>query len=352
MKLFTLYNVEKRYGDKLALCNVNLEVEKSEILAVVGPNGAGKTTLLKIMALIDLPSKGELYYGDIKICKDNIERFRRRCTMVFQKNMFFDTSVYENIAYGLKLRRLPKKEINRRVHEALQLVKLEGYAKRQARKLSGGEQQRVSLARALALETELLLLDEPTANLDPKTVSIIEEAIADVNRRMKTTIVIATHNMFQAQNMTHRTALILNGKIVEVGKTKEIFTSSTRLKSFAPIENVFSGNAEPNPDGTTTIEIGEGIKIQAAIDMQGRVSIFVQPEDIILSRQPVISSARNVLEGKVVEVSDYGSIVKLRVEVKGLSFIVQITKRSFIEMGLRLGSKVFLTFKASSVRLV
>jgi len=352
MNLLTLHNIEKRYGNKLALCNVNLEVKRGEILAVVGPNGAGKTTLLKIMALIEAPSRGEMYYGDIKISKDKIEEFRRKFTMVFQKSVFFNTSVYENIAYGLKMRKLPKNEIKQRVQEALQLVKLEGYAKRQARKLSGGEQQRVSLARALALETELLLLDEPTANLDPKTVSIIEEAIADVNRRMKTTIVIATHNMFQAQNMTHRTALILNGKIVEIGKTKEIFTSSTRLQSFASLENVFSGNAEPRPDGTTIIDIGEGIKIQAAINTCGKVSVFVMPEDIILSKRPLISSARNVLKGTIIEISDFGSIVRLRVGVNGLSFVVQITKRSFLEMRLNLGSKVFLTFKASSVRLV
>jgi len=212
MQLLNLHNIEKRYGEKLALDKVNLTVEKGEILAVVGPNGAGKTTLLKVMALIETPTKGELHYDGMKVAKSNREMLRRKCTMVFQKTVLFDSSVYDNVAYGLKLRRFPQNEIQHRVREALRLVKLEGYEKRRAKKLSGGEQQRVSLARALALETELLLLDEPTANLDPKSVSIIEGAISNVNKQVSTTVVVATHNMFQAQSMTHRTALMLKQK--------------------------------------------------------------------------------------------------------------------------------------------
>jgi len=352
MKLLSLHNIEKRYGETIAVDKVSLTIKRGEILGVVGPNGAGKTTLLKIMALIETPTKGELYYNGIKIDKNNREKLRRKCTMVFQKTVLFDSTVYDNIAFGLKLRRLPKSEIQSRVQEALKLVKLEGYEKKRAKKLSGGEQQRVSLARAFVLQTELLLLDEPTANLDPKSVSIVEEAVSNVNKHAGTTIVIATHNMFQAQSMTHRTALMVNGRIVEINKTSELFASSIRLRSFAPLENVFFGVAEPNRDGTTIINVNEDVKIQSALDVSGKVSVFIRPEDIILSRSPVSSSARNVLEGRIVEVSDLGSIVKLRVEVKGLSFMVQITKRSFLEMQLNLGTKVFLTFKASSVRLV
>jgi len=208
------------------------------------------------------------------------------------------------------------------------------------------------LARALALNTRLLLLDEPTANLDPKNASIIEEVIAEANRELKTTIVMATHNMFQAKNLPHRIALINDGKISEVGTPSEIFGRfSKTLASFAALENTFTGTAKLVGDGTTLVDIGNGVQIATTMQKSGSVSVFVSPEDIILSKDLIVSSARNVFKGKIIGVSDLGPVVKLRVN-GGKEFIVQVTKRSFVEMQLNVGSTVFLTFKASSVHLV
>ena len=134
----------------------------------------------------------------------NQNAVRTQSTLVFQRTMLFNTSVYKNLAYGLKLRNYSKEEINAEIKAALALVKLEGYEKRFARTLSGGEQQRVSLARALALQTDLLLLDEPTANLDPQSTAIMEDAISRVNQDRGTTVVLATHNLFQAETLTER----------------------------------------------------------------------------------------------------------------------------------------------------
>jgi molybdopterin-binding protein len=336
----------------LALDGVNLQVNESEILALLGPNGSGKTTLLKILAFLEKPTSGEVYFYGRKITDQNVEQSRMESTMVFQKTVLFDTTVYDNVAYGLKIRKIPKNEIAERVGQALKLVGLEGFEKRHAKKLSGGEQQRVALARAIILNTKLLLLDEPTANLDPKNASIIEEIIASVNRELKTTIVMATHNMFQAKNLPNRIALINDGKISEVGTPAEIFGKlSKTLASFAALENIFTGTAKTTENGTTIVDIGNDVKIQATAQSSGKVSVFISPEDIVLSKARFVSSARNVFKGRIVEISDLGSIVRLKVDV-GKIFIVQITKRSFNDMRLNLNAEVFLAFKASSVQII
>jgi molybdopterin-binding protein len=347
-----LRNVTKIFNGITALDSVNLKVREGEILALLGPNGSGKTTLLKMMAFIEKPSKGEVYFCDQKVTDKNIERTRMESTMVFQKTLLFSTTVYDNVSYGMKIRKLPKNKVDEEVGKALRLVRLEGFEKRHAKELSGGEQQRVALARALVLNAKLLLLDEPTANLDPKNASIIEEIIATVNSELKTTIVMATHNMFQAKNLPQRIALMTSGRISEVGTPSEIFGRlSKTLASFAALENTFTGNATITEDGTTLVDIGNGVHIESTVQGRDKVSIFVSPEDIILSKSRFASSARNVFKGKIVEVSDLGSVVRLRVDV-GKPFTVQITKRSFTEMGLNLNTEVFLAFKASSVQII
>ncbi len=350
--LTELTDITKNYGNVTALDNVSLEVRQGEIFTIAGPNGSGKTTMLRLMAFIDTPTSGEVHFNGVKVSDENRSQIRTKCTMVFQKTALFNTTVYKNVAYGLKLRGFSKKEIDERVEDALGLVKLDGYEKRLAKKLSGGEQQRVSLARALVLNTELLLLDEPTANLDPKNVSIIEETVSRVNRERKNTVVMATHNLFQAETITKRAALLLGGKIVEVGTAQEIFrTPSKHLASFARLENVFSGASRILKEGTSLIDIGDGVEIEAALRKSGKISVFVRPEDIILSRKPISSSARNVFKGRIVEISDLESVVRLKVDA-GKQFVVQITKRSFNEMQLNVRSEVLLAFKASSVHVI
>jgi len=350
--IMELKNVTKRFGEITALDHVSLGVGKGDIFTVVGPNGSGKTTLLRIMAGIESPTSGDMYFNGERVDENSLSEVRRDSTMVFQHIALFNTTVYKNVAYGLKLRGFAQKEIDGKVKEALGTVKLQGYERRWAKKLSGGEQQRVSLARALALDTEILLLDEPTANLDPRNASIIEETISHVNREQGTTIVVATHNMFQAKTLANKAALLIGGRIAQVGTPQEIFGApSDQLASFAKLENVFLGVSKVLEGGISVIDLGSDVRIEAAVRREGEITIFVRPEDIILSKDQVVSSARNVLKGTVTEVSDLGDTVKLRVDV-GRDFVVQITKRSFNEMQLNIGSKVFLAFKATAVRIV
>ncbi|MEM3881709.1 MAG: ABC transporter ATP-binding protein [Candidatus Bathyarchaeia archaeon] len=350
--LVELNSVTKIYGNKKAVDNINLQVQEGEILALLGPNGSGKTTLLKILALLEAPTEGTIKFQGELVTEKNAEKMRTQSTLVFQRTILFDTTVYNNVAYGLKIRKMPRNMIDAEVKKALQLVKLDGFEKRHAKKLSGGEQQRVAIARALVLKTKLLLLDEPTANLDPKNASIIEDAISTLNREYKTTIIMATHNMFQAKSLPQRVALMNEGQITEVGAPAEIFGKlSKNLVRFAVLDNTFAGTAEATSAGTIIVDIGNGVQVEVTEQRQGKVSIFVNPQDIILSKHAVESSARNVLKGRVTEIKDLGSIVKLKVDV-GKPFTVQVTKRSFNEMSLNLGSEVYIAFKASSVQVL
>jgi molybdopterin-binding protein len=350
--LIELVNITKRFGDRTVLNNVTLQVQEGEILALLGPNGSGKSTLLKLMAFLLHPDTGEIRFQNVPVTVKNSERMRLQSTLVFQKTLVLNTNVFNNVAYGLKTRKIPKTQIAEVVKKALKLVKLEGFEKRPARKLSGGEQQRVAIARALVLKTKLLLLDEPTANLDPKNAGILEEVIATANREMKTAIVMATHNMFQAKTLPTRIALINDGSITEVGAPAEIFSKlSKNLASFAAVGNTFRGTARATSEGTTIVDVGNDVQVEVTGQRQGEVAVFVNPQDIILSKSALESSARNVFRGRITEISDLGSLVKLKVDV-GKAFTVQITKRSFNEMELNLNAEVYIAFKASSVQVL
>jgi tungstate transport system ATP-binding protein len=218
----SLRNIWKFYDGNAVLKNINLDVLRGEILSIIGNSGAGKTTLLRIMAFLERAEKGEYIYDGTAV--ENREVIRQKVTMVFQKPIMFNSSVYANVSYGLKIRGNSRGEIDKKVKRALKAVKLEEHAKRRAKSLSGGEQQRVSLARAIAIDPEVLLLDEPTANLDPGNVQIIENTIKEL-AKSGTTIVISTHNLFQAKRISERVIHLHDGQIIEISTADKIFSS-------------------------------------------------------------------------------------------------------------------------------
>ncbi|NJE42770.1 ABC transporter ATP-binding protein [Thermococcus sp. GR6] len=223
MSLVRVLNLVKAYDGKRALDGVSLEIMKGEIFCVMGHSGAGKTTLLRVLALLERPDSGEYYFDGVRVSWNRPGSIRKEITMVFQTPVMFNTTVFKNIAYGLMLRGYPMAEIKRRVEEVLRLVRLEGYEHRKAKTLSGGEKQRVAIARAIVLEPKLLLMDEPTANLDPTNSTIIEDIVREIAKENGTTIVFSTHNMFQAKRLADRIAHMYSGRIVEIGDTREIF---------------------------------------------------------------------------------------------------------------------------------
>ncbi len=349
-----MQSICKEYSGKQVLKDINFEVQNGEIFVLVGPNGAGKTTLLRILDLLEEPTSGRVLFNgkSIDYFAHNKTTLRRRINMVFQQTVLFNMNVFDNVKYGLRVRGKNKIDADRMVKAVIELVQLRGFEQKNALALSGGEAQRVALAQALVTEPELLLLDEPTANLDPRNVSIVEEVLLHVNRERKTTMIMATHNMFQAENLAHRVAVINEGRTEKIGAFQEVFEAPSKfLVDFARLENVFSGFSKVTDDGTSLIDIGNGRHVEAAFEKSGNITIYVKPEDIIVSSHSLVSSARNTFEGRIVQVSDLGSVVKLKVRA-GKDFIAQITKRSFNEMQLNVDSKVFLVFKASSVHMV
>jgi tungstate transport system ATP-binding protein len=217
--IYQLDHVSKNYGKITALDGLTLELDKGPI-AVLGYSGAGKTTLLKLLAGLEMASFGTIRFKDIDITEKNIQNLRRVVTMLFQEPVSFNRSVLENVAYGLRIRGVSREVATRRASETLASMRLKGFENRRAARLSGGEQQRVALARALVLDPEVLLLDEPTSNLDPANAAAIMEAILEYAK--KGLVIVSTHNFFHVRKLTRWVIYIEKGRVVETGPTEAL----------------------------------------------------------------------------------------------------------------------------------
>jgi tungstate transport system ATP-binding protein len=234
MSFVVVDHVTRRARDKIILQDVSLRVEKGDMMAVMGPSGAGKSSLLRIINMLDRPDQGTVCINGKDVADSDRLELQRSMAMVFQKPIPFSMSVYDNVAYGMRLRRLPKPEIDAAVRDALRRLDMEGKERQYARSLSGGEAQRLAFARAYVLKPRLLLLDEPTANLDPANARIMERAIRDVNERFGTTIIIVTHSMFQARRLAKLAVFMMDGEVIETGPTERLLEhpSDPRTEKF------------------------------------------------------------------------------------------------------------------------
>ncbi len=232
-----LKDIEKKY-DREVLRVDRLKLNKGLIYGIIGPSGAGKSTLLHIVNLLTAPSKGAYYFQGQPVPGNPQEQIniRRKMSLVFQKTILFKESVWNNVAYGLRARGYKRSEIKERVDHLLTQVGLNELASRRADTLSGGEAQRVAIARAVAFDPELLLLDEPTANLDPINIELIENMIKSLNRDKSITVVIVTHNVFQARRIADQVIFIDKGEIVEMGPTEKIFNNPDHEKTCLYVE--------------------------------------------------------------------------------------------------------------------
>ncbi|MFO7917199.1 MAG: phosphate ABC transporter ATP-binding protein [Anaerolineae bacterium] len=221
--IYRLQNVSKTYQGRRVLTVDHLKIRRGEMFAFVGPSGAGKSTLLRLLNFLESPTTGHIRFLDTEFSADQQMplHLSRRVTTVFQRPILLNRSVQANIGYGLRLR--GRDSVGEKIEEALEKVGLMDLARQRAKTLSGGEAQRVALARAIVLEPDVLLLDEPTANLDPYNVGLIEDIVADLNRKQGTTLVLVTHNVFQAKRLAQRVALMLEGQIVEVADVETFF---------------------------------------------------------------------------------------------------------------------------------
>lgn len=332
--LLKIEKIKKSYQNKTVLDIDSLSFESNKIYAIVGPNGSGKTTLINILNLLDKPDEGIIIFRgkDIRqYSKQDILKIRRRMTLVHQKPFLFQTSVFNNVAYGLKLRGIATESNRTKIMNSLSIVGLTDFDKRNAHQLSGGEAQRVVIARALALEPEILFLDEPTSNIDMRHIDVIERIIKEINQKMKTTVVFTTHDLSQAYRLADEIISLLDGKIVP----------------HVP-ENIFKGRIV-DKEGNQYFEIADNLRFSIVTKKSGLSYIYIDPRDIIISREQFYSSARNSFKGKIVKISEQNRLIRLIVDI-GVQLACVITKESFREMNLNIESMVCLTFKASAVK--
>ncbi len=239
--IYQLRAVTKEYNGRCVLQVERLDIQRGEIFALVGPSGAGKSTLLRLLNFLEPPTSGRLRFLGTEFSRERTMPLHlcRRVTTVFQRPILLNRNVWANVNYGLQLR--GQRNSAHRIETALEQVGLTALARQRARTLSGGEAQRVALARAMVLQPDALLLDEPTANLDPYNVGLIEDIVRALNRERGTTLVLVTHNVFQARRLAHRVALLLEGRIIETADVEAFFQSprDPRTAAFVRGEMVY-----------------------------------------------------------------------------------------------------------------
>ncbi len=357
--MIRIEDLTRKFGSSEIIHRTDLEIRKGEVFTLIGPSGSGKSTILRLIDLLDLPTTGRIVFDGQDTGGSEKVRLatRRRMAMVFQKPAVLNTSVEKNVGFGLKFRGVPAAESARRVASALDMVGLSHFAARKAVTLSGGEMQRVALARAIVTEPEVLLLDEPTANLDPVSSDVIEELISRINREFRTTIVMATHDMIQGQRLADRIGVIMDGSLVQTGTAAEIFyqPKGKAIARFVGIDAITGGEIVETSGGLATIRAG-GSCFEAVTPLPKgrRVALFIRPEEVALTPGnglPPKSSVRNQLSGRIAKMVPSGPFVRVTVDC-GIPVIALITRRSCSELGFVVGSEVVAGVKATAIHVL
>jgi tungstate transport system ATP-binding protein len=347
---------QKREGRDI-LKNINIGIDRGKIFALIGPTGAGKTTLLRLIDMLDRPSAGRIIFDGVDVTTSPKSRLeaRRRMAFVLQKPVVFNASVYDNIAFGLKWHGLDRSRTRERADGILDRVGMAAYRKRNARTLSGGEVQRVAIARALATNPEVLLLDEPTANLDPGSASRIEELIWNIIKRENITVVMATHDMSQGQRLADSIGVLINGEIVQTGGAREVFTSpkNREVAEFVGMANILEGVVTSNEGEIIIVDV-RGTLIEAVGDFKvgDNVLVGIRPEDVTLTLEKVCgTSARNCLAGTINWTAYDGPVCRVEIDC-GFPLVALVTRKSGEELELKKGKPVYVNFKAVSIHVI
>lgn len=334
----------------------SLDIYLKETLAIIGPNGAGKSTLLLVLSRLLPPQSGKIYYDGLDLNTLDELDYRRRIALVLQEPLLFNTSVYNNVAIGLRFRKMDAREIEKRATDWLRRLRINHLKDRHAATLSGGQAQRVSLARALVLEPELLLLDEPFGSLDAQTRWSLMDELRHLLDDTGTATVFITHSQDEALFFGDRVAVLLEGDLRQVGTPQTIFSNPAdeQVAEFVGVENVLAGKVIQAASGRVRVDI-EGVIFEAVGELPiGQPVLFcLRPEDITLwsAQSPWKSSARNQVAGQVTAMVSIGSLVRVTVDC-GIPVNALVTRASASDLELMEGSKVTLSFKASAVHLI
>jgi putative spermidine/putrescine transport system ATP-binding protein len=324
--------ITKRYGDERVVDNISLEIRPGEFFSLLGPSGSGKTTTLMMIAGFAGLDEGQILVDGIDIASEPPQQ--RGFGMVFQNYAIFPhLNVFENVAFPLRARRVAGPEIDRRVGEALALVRLERFGDRFARQLSGGQQQRVAIARAIVFQPKFVLMDEPLGALDKNLRYEMQVEIKDIQRRLGMTVVYVTHDQEEAMNMSDRIGIMNHGRVEQVGPPAEIYERpvSTFIARFLGEANLLAGELREVSDGVATIALPAGPALRAVAQKTlapgASVSLFVRPERIAFAEAEgpgPPASALNRAEGRIRRMSFLGNILRYVVDVGGAEITVDV----------------------------
>lgn len=337
MTRVSLRNLTKRFGNVYAVHNVELSINKGELFTLLGPSGCGKTTTLRMIAGFEYPDLGQVFFDDDDVTYT--KPYERGTAMVFQNYALWPhMSVFDNIAYGLRIKKLPKDEIRERVLEVLDLVGLRGLENRYPLQLSGGQQQRVALARALVVKPKVLLLDEPLSNLDAKLRVRMREEIKRIQKSLSITTIYVTHDQEEAMSISDRIAIMNQGKVLQVGTPQDIYFRPKNIfvATFIGKSTLLQGRAFKISSDSVLVDVGSEVKVTGklvgdSIPREGsEVILVIKPEDF-LTEPPI--EPHSVIEG-VVEFSMFlGSFTQLRVSVANQSLKVFVDPKMEVRPG-------------------
>ncbi|MGR3815292.1 MAG: ABC transporter ATP-binding protein [Cognatishimia activa] len=317
--LITFKNVTKKFGEFVAISDLNLDIYAREFFALLGPSGCGKTTLMRMLAGFETPTSGviELAGQDIAAIPPN----KREVNMMFQSYALFPhLNIWDNIAFGLRREKMPKDQMEARVEEMLRLTKMEKFARRKPHQVSGGQRQRVALARSLAKAPKLLLLDEPLGALDAKLRQDTQFELMDIQESTGTTFVIVTHDQEEAMTVASRVAVMDHGKLVQVDTPDVIYETpnSVYVADFIGDVNIIEGTAEVNGD-SVSLNWAEGQpalvgSANQPISKGASAAMAIRPEKIAISSEKP-TDRTNVLQGRVLDIAYLGNISTYHVQL-------------------------------------
>lgn len=345
--------LSKSYSGRPVLRDLTLDFEPGSVNILLGPNGAGKTTLLRLLDLLEAPDRGEVLIDGRPMCRSSFQerrRARRRMGFVFQLPMLLDGSLQSNLETALNIagRRIDPAKME----AVLEQVGLADHKNTSALKLSGGEKQRLQLARVMLLDPELYLLDEPTSSLDPLNAREVERVVAAIARSGKT-VILSTHNLLTARTVGDQFFFFRDGRLLQRGDGDTLFSRpvSIDIAEYSGGGNILDGLLEHGGSGCR-FRSGELVLEVVSSLPDGPAAALIRPEDLLLSPEPLHSSARNSLLATVVSSQDLGIVLAVTVELARIFLTVFITRESFVSMGLKPGTPVWLTCKATSIHLM
>jgi ABC-type Fe3+/spermidine/putrescine transport system ATPase subunit len=351
-----LTNLSKRFGDTVAVQDLSLEVRDGEIMTLLGPSGCGKTTTLRCIAGFVTPDVGDIYLGQERVTRLPPER--RDIGFVFQNYALWPhMTVYQNLAFGLELRRLLKQEIQRRMDEALALVRLSGFEDRYPRQLSGGQQQRVALARALVLQPSVLLLDEPLSNLDAQLREEMRFEIRELQKQLGITSIYVTHDQAEALVLSDRIAVMHRGELVQVGTPEEIYDQPANrfVAGFIGLTSFLEGHVSELVAATGLARVTTQDQLTIRVSGHGLgvgqpVTLSIRPEHIRLYRDSDTTAIMdaNVLKGQVVRAAYLGDMIDYRIRVGDWT----LRAHSGTDQALHAGEDICIVFSPARVTVI